>query len=71
MLKTILAEHLQNEVLPFLPDAWIDIDKTKIGYEIPFSRNFYTYKPPRPVIEILDEIEKLDNDILNRMAELH
>jgi type I restriction enzyme M protein len=71
MLKSILAEHLQNEISPFLPDAWIDIDKTKIGYEIPFSRNFYTYKPPRPVLEILNEIEQLDNDILKRMAELH
>ena len=37
------------EVLPYVPDAWVDHDKTKIGYEIPLTRHFYKYVPPRPL----------------------
>ena len=40
--------YFAREVLPHVPDAWIDHDKTKIGYEIPFTRHFYVYTPPRP-----------------------
>ena len=48
-----LDAYMAREVLPHVPDAWVDYDKTKIGYEIPINRHFYVYKPPRP----LDEIE--------------
>ena len=45
------------EVLPYVPDAWVDHDKTKIGYEIPLTRHFYKYVPPRPLGEIDAEIK--------------
>ena len=41
--------YLTDEVLPYVPDAWVDHSKTKIGYEIPLTRHFYTYTPPRPL----------------------
>ena len=44
------------EVLPYVPDAWVDHAKTKIGYEIPLTRHFYRYVPPRPLEEIDAEI---------------
>ena len=62
--------HLANEILKYLPDAWIDHSKTKIGYEIPFTRQFYTYVPPRPVDEIRSEITILENEIQELMKEL-
>jgi type I restriction enzyme M protein len=47
-----VGEYFKREVLPHAPDAWIDPDKTKVGYEIPFNRHFYVFKPPRPLAEI-------------------
>jgi type I restriction enzyme M protein len=44
--------YFKREVLPHAPDAWIDHDKTKIGYEIPFNRHFYVFEPPRPLAAI-------------------
>jgi type I restriction enzyme M protein len=44
--------YFETEVLPHVPDAWIDEKKTKVGYEIPFARHFYRYVPPRPLAEI-------------------
>jgi type I restriction enzyme M protein len=44
--------YFRREVLPHAPDAWIDEEKTKIGYEIPFNRYFYVFEPPRPLAEI-------------------
>jgi len=44
--------HFKREVLPHAPDAWIDHDKSKVGYEIPFNRNFYVFEPPRSLTEI-------------------
>ena len=41
--------YFKREVLPHALDAWIDHDKTKVGYEIPFNRHFYVFKPPRPL----------------------
>ena len=52
--------HLIAEIHPYLPDAWIDHSKTKIGYDIPFTRQFYTYAPPRPVAEIRADIDTLE-----------
>ena len=45
---------------PFVPDAWIDENRTKIGYEIPFTRHFYEYTPLRPLEEIEAEIRELE-----------
>lgn len=56
-------EYLKREVLPHVPDAWIDHTKTKIGYEIPFTRHFYVYKPPRPLAEIDAELKSLEAEI--------
>jgi type I restriction enzyme M protein len=50
-------------VLPHVGDAWVDYDKTKVGYEIPVNRHFYVYKPPRPLHEIEADIMKLEGDI--------
>ncbi len=50
--------YFKREVLPHAPDAWIDPDKTKVGYEIPFNRHFYVFQPPRP-LEVIDAELKL------------
>jgi type I restriction enzyme M protein len=55
--------HLIAEVLPYAPEAWVDHTKTKIGYEIPLTRSFYRYQPPRPLGEIDAEIKQLETDI--------
>lgn len=51
-LSEDIHDYFSREVLPHAPDAWIDEDKTKIGYEIPFNRHFYVFEPPRPLEEI-------------------
>jgi type I restriction enzyme M protein len=58
-----VEEYLQREVLPYVPDAWIDHTKTKIGYEIPVTRYFYVYEPPRPLVEIDAELKSLEAEI--------
>lgn len=55
-----IEAFFEREVLPHEPDAWIDRDKTKIGYEISFARHFYKPKPPRPLAEIKAEIDNLE-----------
>jgi len=59
-LKQDVEEYFKREVLPYVPDAFIDHSKNKIGYEIPFTRYFYKYIAPRPSHEIMKEI--LDNE---------
>ncbi len=55
-----IEAFFEREVLPHAPDAWIDREKTKIGYEISFARHFYKPKPPRPLAEIKAEIDALE-----------
>lgn len=62
-LKDDINEYVQREVLPHVPDAWVDESKTRIGYEIPFTRHFYEYVPPRPLGEIEREIKELEDEI--------
>ena len=57
-------DYFAAEVLPHVPDAWIDESKTKIGYEIPLNRLFYQYTPPRDLTVIEDEIKDLEKEIL-------
>jgi type I restriction enzyme M protein len=57
-------------VLPHVPDAWIDYDKTKVGYEIPFNRNFYNYTPPRPLEEIDADLQKVNAEIMRMLQEV-
>ena len=58
----------EREVLSHAPDAWIDHDKTRIGYEIPFNRHFYVFEPPRPLAEI-DADLKRSMDRIKQMIE--
>jgi type I restriction enzyme M protein len=62
--------HLHDGIHPYVPDAWIDHTKTRIGYEIPFTRQFYAYASPRPVSEIAAEIRDLEGRIQNWMKGL-
>ena len=62
--------YFAREVLPHVPDAWIDHDKTKIGYEIPFTRHFYVYTPPRPLAEIGAELRDLESQIQKLLGEV-
>ena len=55
--------YMTREVLPHVPDAWVDYDKTKVGYEIPINRHFYVYKPPRQLDQIEADITKLEGEI--------
>lgn len=65
-----VAEYFKREVLPHAPDAWIDPDKTKVGYEIPFNRHFYVFKPPRP-LEVIDaELKQTTDRILDMIKGL-
>jgi type I restriction enzyme M protein len=63
-------EYLRREVLPHVPDAWIDHTKTKIGYEIPFTRHFYVYEPPRPLAEIDAELKSLEAEIQTLLGDV-
>jgi type I restriction enzyme M protein len=58
-----IDDYMKHEVLPHVPDAWVDITKTKIGYEIPFTRHFYRYSPPRPIAVIDANIDKVEAEI--------
>ena len=61
--------YMAREVLPHVPDAWVDRSKSKVGYEIPFTRHFYVYKPPRPLDVIEGEIRDLEREIQGMLAE--
>jgi type I restriction enzyme M protein len=63
VFRNVIDGHMAREVLPYVADAWVDYDKTKIGYEIPINRHFYVYKPPRPLSEIEMEITALEGEI--------
>ncbi|MFB7442852.1 N-6 DNA methylase [Streptomyces mirabilis] len=65
-----IEDYLKREVLPHVADAWIDHTKTKIGYEIPFTRHFYVYQPPRPLAEIDAELKSLEAEIQALLAEV-
>jgi type I restriction enzyme M protein len=65
-----IETYFQREVIPHVPDAWIDHDKTKIGYEIPFNRHFYVFKPPRELDEIDKELKGVTDRIVTMIGEL-
>jgi type I restriction enzyme M protein len=58
-----VENYMDAEVLPYVADAWVDHEKTRIGYEIPLTRHFYKYVPPRPLAEIDAEIKALEGEI--------
>ena len=65
-----VAEWLEREVLPHRPDAWVDEEKTRIGYEIPLTRHFYRYDPPRPLATIEQDIGALSAEIATLLDEV-
>jgi type I restriction enzyme M protein len=68
--RTAVDDYMTAEVLPYVPDAWVDHDKTKLGYEIPLTRHFYKYAPPRPLAEIDAEIKALEAHIQDLLREV-
>ena len=69
-LNKDIEAYFEKEVLPHVPDAWIDYDKTRIGYEINFTKYFYEYKGLRPSAEIKEEIVDLEKEIAELLNEL-
>jgi type I restriction enzyme M protein len=69
-LKESVEAYFKREVLPHVPDAWIDHSKTKVGYEIPLNRHFYRYEPPRPLEIIETDIKQLEGEILALLKEV-
>ncbi len=69
-LKENIDDYFRREVLPHVPDAWVDHGKTKVGYEIPLNRHFYRYEPPRPLEAIEADIKGLEMEIVGLLAEV-
>lgn len=69
-LKESIQVYFEREVLPHVPDAWIDHSKTKVGYEIPLNRHFYRYEPPRELAVIEGEIKALEAYIVRLLGEI-
>ena len=68
--RTATDDYMRDEVMPYVPDAWVDHERTRIGYEIPLTRYFYRYMPPRPLEEIDAEIKALEDEIRRLLAEV-
>lgn len=69
-LNEDVESYFKREVQPHVPDAWIDYDKTRIGYELNFTKYFYKYKPLRPASEIKSEIVGLESSIRDLLKDL-
>lgn len=69
-LKETIEKYFEREVKPYVPDAWIDFNKTKIGYEIPMTRHFYVYEPPRNLDDIEADIKTLEGEIVRLLGEV-
>jgi type I restriction enzyme M protein len=65
-----IRAYFEREVLPHAPDAWIDAEKSKVGYEIPFNRHFYVFEPPRSLHAIDEELKAVSANILRMLGEL-
>lgn len=78
-LTESVEEYFAREVLPHVPDAWIDTSKTDpkdnevgiVGYEIPFNRHFYVYEPPRALEEIDADLDLVSAEIMQLLKEVH
>lgn len=65
-----IDDYFNREVLPYRPHAWIDRTKTKVGYEIPFTRTFYEYKELEPAADIAKRIEEHEHSMMSKLHEL-
>ena len=65
-----MEAYFKREVLPHVPDAWIEREKMKIGYEIPFNRHFYVFEPPRPLADIDADLKEVTSRIKTMIEEL-
>jgi len=69
-LSEDIRAYFEREVLPHAPDAWIDEEKSKVGYEIPFNRHFYVFEPPRTLHDIDEELKAVTASIMKMLGEL-
>jgi type I restriction enzyme M protein len=69
-LKEDIGKYMAREVLPHVSDAWVDENKTKVGYEINFNLYFYQYTPLRPLGEIEADLQQIENEIADMLAEV-
>ena len=65
-----VEEYLTDEIRPWVPGAWVDHAKTKIGYEVPVTRHFYAFELPRPIAEIDAELKDLEARVQKFLAEV-
>ncbi|MGL5728185.1 MAG: SAM-dependent DNA methyltransferase, partial [Plesiomonas sp.] len=76
---SLIESYVKREVLPHVPDAWINADKRDeqdkeigiVGYEIPFHRHFYVYQPPRALEAIDADLDAVSRDIMQLLQEVH
>lgn len=69
-LNEDIDDYFEREVKPYAPEAWVDANKTKIGYEIPFTRYFYKYQAPEKTDAIIDRLKTLETDITSSLNRL-
>jgi len=69
-LKEAVDAYFEREVRPHVPDAWMDRNKDKVGYEINFNRHFYKYTPPRPLAEIDADLKQAEEEIERLLREV-
>ena len=69
-LSEDIDAYIAREVLPHVPDAWVDASKTKVGYEIPLNRHFYVYEPPRPLEKIESDLQALEQEIAGLLSDV-
>lgn len=69
-LKEDIDAYFKREVLPHVPDAWLDRTKDKVGYEINFNRHFYKFIPPRKLAKIDADLKKAEDEILRLLREV-
>ncbi len=69
-LKEDVQVYFEREIRPHVADAWIDHEKTKVGYEINFNRHFYRFTPPRPLVEIDADLKRAEEEIVRLLREV-
>lgn len=65
-----INDYFEREVKPYAPEAWIDANKTKIGYEIPMTRYFYKYQEPEKTSDIIKRLNLIETEISNSLKRL-